>query len=112
VIRHDPGRQFRFASLQSKTGQSVLAENNLPAQAFDSFLLYDKGKLYTRSTAALKVSSKLSGGWKLLAAFLIIPPFIRNAVYDFIARNRYRWFGKKEACWLPTQELQSLFLDQ
>ena len=111
VIRHDPSRKFRFASLQSEIGQSVLSEHHLPAESFGSFLLYDQGRLYTKSTAALRVCKQLSGGWKLLSVFLIVPPFIRNAVYDLIARNRYRWFGKKEACWLPTPELKSLFLD-
>lgn len=111
VIKHDPKHYFHFASLQSSFGQEVLEKYKLPAADFDSFILLENGKVYTRSTAALKVIKKLNGLWPALYAFVIIPPFIRNAVYNFIARNRYQWFGKQEACWLPTPELKELFID-
>jgi predicted DCC family thiol-disulfide oxidoreductase YuxK len=110
VIRHDPRHYFRFASLQSDFGQSVLQQHHLPVQKLGSFVLLEDGKVYTRSTAVLRVCKKLNGAWPLLYAFLIVPPFIRNAVYDFIANRRYKWFGKKEACWVPRPELQQLFL--
>jgi predicted DCC family thiol-disulfide oxidoreductase YuxK len=111
VIKHDKKRLFRFASLQSSFGEKVLTEHNLPHNTFNSFILIDSNKIYTRSTAALIVAKKLSGLIKLLYIFIIVPEFIRDIVYDIIARNRYKWFGKKEACWLPTPELKSLFYD-
>jgi len=77
----------------------------------NSFILLENEKLYTKSTGALRVTKKLSGLWPLLYGFIIIPPFIRNAVYSYIAHHRYKWFGKKEACWIPTPELKQLFLD-
>ena len=76
-----------------------------------SFFLVENGKIYDRSTAALKVLRKLNGLWKLLYAFIIIPKFIRDAVYDFIAKNRYRWFGRKDECMIPTAELRAKFLN-
>lgn len=110
VIKHDKKKLFRFASLQSSFGEKILKENNLPNTTFNSFILYDN-KIYTRSTAALLVAKKLSGLIKLSYGFIIFPKFIRDAVYNIIAKNRYKWFGKKEACWLPTPELKELFLD-
>ncbi len=110
IIKHDPGHHFRFASLQSKIGQQVLQEFKLPTAEFDSFILLEKGKLYTKSSAALQVTKKLNGAWPGLNAFIIVPPFIRNAIYNLFARNRYKWFGKKEECWVPTVELNNLFL--
>jgi predicted DCC family thiol-disulfide oxidoreductase YuxK len=110
VIRHDPGHYFRFASLQGDFGQNVLQEHHLPAQELVSFILLENGKIYTRSTAVLRVCKRLNGIWPLLYAFVITPPFIRNAIYDFIAKRRYKWFGKKEECWIPGPELQQLFL--
>jgi predicted DCC family thiol-disulfide oxidoreductase YuxK len=111
IIKHDPKHQFRFASLQSDFGQGVLKEFNLPMQEFGSFILLEKGTVYTRSSAALRVTKKLSGAWPALFGLMIVPPFIRNGVYKWVARNRYKWFGKKEECWVPTRELKSLFID-
>ncbi len=111
IIKHDPKHYFRFASLQSEIGQQLLQENNLPTEEFGSFILFENGKVYTQSTAALRVAKKLNGLWSLLSVFLIIPSFIRNGVYNWIAKNRYNWFGKKEECWIPTKELNDLFVD-
>jgi predicted DCC family thiol-disulfide oxidoreductase YuxK len=111
VIKHDPAQKFRFASLQSEVGQQLLEKYNLPTEEFGSFILFEKGKVYTRSSAALRVAKKLNALWPALYAFMIIPPFIRNGVYNWVARNRYKWFGKKEACWIPTPELNKLFIE-
>jgi predicted DCC family thiol-disulfide oxidoreductase YuxK len=112
IIKHDPKHQFRFASLQSDLGQKIIKHFKIPTgEAMNSFILFENEKIYTRSTGALRVTKKLNGLWPLLYGFIIIPAFIRNAGYNLIARNRYKWFGKKEACWLPTTELKSLFLD-
>lgn len=111
VIKHDKKNVFQFASLQSGVGQSLLAKFNLPTNNFNSFILYKNKKIFTKSTAALMVAKELSGGWSLLYYFIVIPAFIRNPVYNVIADNRYRWFGKKEACWLPSPDLRARFLD-
>lgn len=109
VIKHDPKRQFRFASIQGDYGQQVLKQFHLPPDSLNSFILLKDNQIYTHSTGALKVAKQLSGAWPLLYVFIIIPPFIRNAVYQFIANNRYKWFGKKESCAIPSPELKSLF---
>ncbi len=110
IIKRDRKNLFRFASLQSEFGQQVLKEHHLPANELNSFILLNNGKLYTRSTGALKVVKHLSGAWPLLYAFIIIPSPIRDGIYNIVSKNRYRWFGKKEACWLPTPELRKKFL--
>lgn len=109
VIKHDPKRQFRFASIQGDYGQQVLKQFHLPPDSLNSFILLKDNQIYTHSTGALKVAKQLSGAWPLLYAFIIIPAFIRNAVYQFIANNRYKWFGKKESCAMPSPELKALF---
>lgn len=109
VIKHDPKKQFRFASIQGDYGQQVLKQFDSPPNSLNSFILFKDQQIYTHSTGALMVAKQLSGAWPLLYAFIIIPPFIRNAVYQFIANNRYKWFGKKESCAIPSPELKSLF---
>ncbi len=109
VIQHDPKKQFRFASLQGDYGQQVLKQFQLPSNSLNSFILLKDNQIYTHSTGALKVAKQLSGAWPLLYAFIIVPPFIRNAVYQFIANNRYKWFGKKESCMVPSPALKALF---
>jgi predicted DCC family thiol-disulfide oxidoreductase YuxK len=109
VIKHDPKKQFRFASIQGDYGQQVLKQFDLPPNTLNSFILFKDQQIYTHSTGALMVAKQLSGAWPLLYAFMIIPPFIRNAVYQFIANNRYKWFGKKESCAIPSPELKALF---
>ncbi|MCF8248022.1 MAG: thiol-disulfide oxidoreductase DCC family protein [Saprospiraceae bacterium] len=110
VIRHDPEAKFRFVSLQSATGEELLQAHNLPTNEINTVVLIDGKKAYTRSDVPLRIFGKIGGGWPLLGALRIVPRFIRDAVYNWVARNRYRWFGKKEACWLPTPELKSRFL--
>lgn len=112
IIKHDPKQYFRFASLQSELGQQFLQQNGLSADTFDSFIVWENGKYYTESTAALRVARKLSGLWPGLYVFILLPAFIRNSVYRLVARNRYRWFGKKETCWVPTAELNGLFISR
>ncbi|MEO8406188.1 MAG: thiol-disulfide oxidoreductase DCC family protein [Chitinophagaceae bacterium] len=111
ILRHDKQKKFLFGSLQGQTGQELLSKFNLPTQQLNSFVLIEDDKAYTRSTAVLRMLKNLGGGWSLLYAFMIIPAFIRNGTYNWIARNRYKWFGKKEECWVPTPELKERFLD-
>ena len=110
VIKRDKNNYFRFAALQSDFAKSTLSNFSLKVKQGDSFILLENDKVYEQSTAALRVAKKLGGLWPLLYAFIIVPPFIRNAVYKLIARNRYRWFGKQESCWVPTPALKSKFL--
>lgn len=110
VLLRDKNAYFKFASLQSDIAQKFLNKKGMNATHFKSIVLIENGKIYQRSDAALKIARKLSGGWKLLYAFIIVPRFIRDGVYDFIAANRYKWFGKKEGCMIPAPEWQNRFL--
>ena len=112
VIKHDKKNQFMFTALQSDVGKKIIEAYNIDTKKTDSILLYspEKGIDY-KSTAALKIASKLGLPINLMGVFFIIPPFIRNWVYDFIAKNRYKWYGKKDACMIPTPELKSRFLE-
>lgn len=110
VLKHDRKGVFRFAALQSETGQALLKRFGLSPEHFDTVVLVEGDRLFTRSDAALELARRLGGGWSMLYGFKIIPRFIRNAIYDWIARNRYRWFGKKEACMLPRPEWKERFV--
>jgi len=110
VIKRDTKNLFQFASLQSEYATEALAKFNLEPQHGDSIVLLENDKVYQRSTAALRVARRLKGLWPMLYAFIIVPRFIRDAIYNYIAKNRYKWFGKKESCWVPTPELKEKFL--
>jgi predicted DCC family thiol-disulfide oxidoreductase YuxK len=111
ILKRDPEARFRFASLQSESGRRLVAENGLDPDVLNSVILIEDGKVYRESAAALRIARHMSGAWKLLRVFVLIPRPIRDAAYRLIARNRYRWFGKSETCWLPTPELRARFLD-
>jgi len=112
VIKHDRDDTFLFAPLQSEVGKKVISKYNIDTDKTDSILLYsNENGLSIKSTAALKVAKHLGFPRNLLTIFFIVPPMIRNWVYDFVARNRYKWYGKKEECMIPTPELKSRFLD-
>ena len=111
VIKNDKKNKFMFASLQSNAGQQLLKQYQLPLQSFNSFVLIQNEKVFLKSTAALMVAKQLNGITKLLYGFIIVPVFIRNAVYNFIAKNRYKWFGKKDSCMIPTSKLKQRFLN-
>ncbi len=110
VIKRDPKAVFRFAPLQSEEGREVLENANLSTEELSTVVLYWKGEIYTHSDVPLEVAKLLGGGWQLFYIFRIIPKGIRNAIYDWVARNRYRWFGRKESCMIPTPDLKSRFL--
>ncbi|MDO7138935.1 thiol-disulfide oxidoreductase DCC family protein [Algibacter lectus] len=112
VIKRDRKEHFLFTALQSETGKQILDQYKIDTTKIDSILLYtpEKGINY-KSTAALKVATSLGFPVNLMAIFFIVPTFIRNWVYDFIAKNRYKWYGKKESCMIPTPELKNRFLD-
>lgn len=110
IIRHDKKHEFYFASLQSELGQEVIKKYNLGLQEMDSVLLLYKNNLQRKSSAALQIALQLGFPMNLLSIFLIVPSFTRDIIYDFIATNRYRWFGKKETCRIPTPEERSRFI--
>lgn len=112
VIKHDKKQRFHFAALQSEAGKNLLQQYHVSDNNLQSFVFIEKGKAYTQSTAALRVCKYLDGFYKIFYGFLIVPAFIRNAVYRVIANNRYKWFGKQETCMVPTPAIKARFLDQ
>ena len=110
VIRRDPKGVFRFAPLQSAAGREAARALALPEEPPVSVILKEGGRYYLRSTATLKILRRLPWPWPFLYPFLLIPAPVRDSLYNFIARNRYRWFGKEESCFIPTPELRRRFL--
>jgi len=110
VIKADKKNLFRFAALQSDIGERLVAKYHIDISKTDSIILIDNDKAYVKSTAALRIARHLSGGYPLFYSLMIVPNFIRNWGYDIIAKNRYRWYGKKDSCMIPTPELKSKFL--
>jgi predicted DCC family thiol-disulfide oxidoreductase YuxK len=111
IIKHDKKVHFNFASLQSDAAKELLLQFNVKKIKMDSIVLIENGTFYEKSTAALRISKKLNGGYKLLYVFIIIPTFLRDWVYDFIAKNRYKWYGKKDSCMIPSKDLKNRFLE-
>ena len=111
ILKRDKKDQFLFGSLQGAYGQDVLKKFGMPADEFNSFMLLEGENLYTKSSGALRMLKHLGGAWSMLYVFMIVPKFIRDAVYNTVAHNRYKWFGKKEECWLPKPEWKKKFLD-
>ncbi len=111
IIEQDKKNIFRFAALQSEYGQNTLKKHQLFDNQLNSVVLVYKNKTYTHAAAPLEVLRLLGGFWQLGYIFKLVPSFFSNIVYRWVARNRYKWFGAKESCWLPTAELKSKFLD-
>jgi len=111
LLERDLEGIFRFASLQSEVGRSLMTRHGLDPDALGSVVLIEEGRAWQESSAALRIARHLPGAWKLLRIFAVIPRPLRDAIYRWIARNRYRWFGKTESCWLPTPELRGRFLE-
>lgn len=112
VIERDKNNLFMFAALQSDVGTQIIKHFDIDTAKTDSILLYspENKSLKVKSTAALHIAKHLGFPQKTMVIFLMIPAFIRNWVYDFIAKNRYKWYGKKESCWIPTPELKAKFI--
>jgi len=111
IIKRDLKKRFLFTSLQSDAARDILLQFQLENSELDSIIFIENGKIYQKSDAILKIVKHLNGIWKISYAFIIIPKIIRDYVYTTIAKNRYRWFGKREVCMIPTKELQMRFLD-
>ncbi len=106
IIKRDKKKRFLFAPLQSAAG----AEAKHNVHEVDSFILFHNGKYYIKSSAALHIAKLMGGLWPTLYAGIIIPRFLRDGIYEFVARNRYKWFGKRNECMIPTPELRARFL--
>ncbi|GJM14684.1 MAG: hypothetical protein DHS20C13_00110 [Thermodesulfobacteriota bacterium] len=111
IINRDRMGEFRFASLQSDTAKHLISELDIPNDTMDSIILVENNKQYFKSSAVLRICKKLGGLWSLLYMFILVPVSIRDYFYDIVARNRYRWFGKRENCMVPSKELESRFLN-
>lgn len=111
IINRDPRAKFRFASLQSPPGKKLMSTYCAKLKGIDSVVLVQKQKIYLKSNAAIKIASKLSGFWPFLFVFWVVPAPIRDVLYDIVAKNRYRWFGKMDVCRMPSPELKERFLD-
>jgi len=109
ILKRDPAAHFLFASLQSETGEHLKQQYQIPDEV-DSIVLIEKGKAYTKSSAALHIAKKLDGLWHFLFLFILVPRPIRDAFYDYVAKNRYKWFGKKDSCMLPPPEIRKRFI--
>ncbi len=110
IIRRDTKDRFRFASLQWDVAREVLGDRVPKHGEYETIYYYENGKIYSRSDAVLRIARLLRFPWPLFYSFIIIPPFIRNFVYAVISRNRYKWFGKKDQCMIPSPGLKNKFL--
>lgn len=110
VIRHDPEAKFRFAAIQSEIGREIYQSHGLDPAELETFVFIADGKVLLRSDAAIEVVSRFGGAWTIVAIFRLVPRVARDFVYSTIARNRYRWFGRKEVCMMPTPEIEERFL--
>lgn len=111
MIKRDVKDLLRFAPLQSEVGKLLIEKYQINISEIDSVIIIENDKPYYYSTAALKIAKKLSGFYPLLYSFIFIPSFIRNPIYKWVARNRYKWFGKKDSCMIPTPEVRKKFLE-
>ncbi len=112
IIKHDSKDVFRFVALQSDLGQKIIKHLGIDTQKTDSIILYQPGfAYYYKSEAVLEIAKDLSGLFYSGTLFSILPTSLHNHIYDYIAKNRYKWYGKKETCLIPTKELQAKFLE-
>jgi predicted DCC family thiol-disulfide oxidoreductase YuxK len=111
VLKNDPHKKFRFASLQSAYAVSYLKSYGTAPFKSETFIVVENGQIFERSTAALRVAKQLKGLWPLLYVFIIVPRFIRDSIYNIIAKNRYKWFGSTNSCWLPTPAYSDRFIN-
>ncbi|MCC6463224.1 MAG: thiol-disulfide oxidoreductase DCC family protein [Saprospiraceae bacterium] len=110
ILAHDKTGRFRFAALQSDAGQALLARFGLEQENFDTVVLVEGEQIFTRSDAALEVLRRVGSPWSWLSVLRWMPRPLRDRVYNWIARNRYRWFGRQQECWLPQPEWKARFL--
>jgi predicted DCC family thiol-disulfide oxidoreductase YuxK len=109
ILRHESEPRFQFSPVQSAAGARILDAHGFSAADVDTFVLASEGKVYTRSTAALRIARHFKGAWRLLLVLWVVPRPVRDALYNFVARNRYSWYGKSDSCMVPTPELSARF---
>jgi len=112
AIKRDKKKKLRFTPLQGETAKRLLPRYHINPTSLSSVVFIDNEKAYTQSSAALQICKHLDGGWKLLYGLIIVPKFIRDFFYNIIARNRYKWFGKKETCMMPPADWKERFLGE
>ena len=111
ILKRDSGKIYKFASLQSDAAINIFNKHNLNLDKFDTIVLIKDQKVYQKSNAILEVTRSLGGLWPLLYVFKLIPRFLRDALYNYLAKNRYSWFGKSDQCRVPTPDLKERFLE-
>ncbi len=111
LLRRDRGRRLRFAALQSATGRALLRQHGMATDTLETVVVIENGRARVRSDAAILLARRLPWPWPMLAIFLVCPRPVRDALYAFVARHRYRWFGRRESCLLPSPEFADRFLD-
>jgi predicted DCC family thiol-disulfide oxidoreductase YuxK len=112
VLKRDIRKKLLLASIQGTAGQGVLKKYELPPSYLDTLVLVEEGKVYLGSTAALRVARFLGGGWPLFYGLIIIPKGVRDRIYQWISRNRYQWFGRRDTCRIPTASESAHFLKE
>lgn len=110
IIQRDEKAYFHFASLQSEIGKKLIEDYHIPPN-INSLILLEENHYYTKSTAALRICKNLRGYWRFLKIFTFVPVSLRDFIYDFVAKNRYKWFGKTESCSLPSPQMKKRFLE-
>lgn len=110
IIKYDKKSIFKFSSLQSNTAKQILNDYELDLNKMPSIVLVQNSKIYTKSTAVLTIFKQLNKFWPLYYLFILIPKFFRDWIYNIIAKNRYKWYGKQKSCWVPSPELNNKFL--
>ena len=110
LVDHDQEAYFKLAALQSDEGKALLEKYGLSSEALDSLILIEEGQVYQRSSAALRIARRFGRAWTLLYALILVPPPVRDRIYDWVAENRYSWFGRRDQCRRPTPELEERFL--
>ena len=110
ILRHDRGAVFRFVSIQSELGREICRTSGLDPDDMQTFLVFTNGRVLLRSDAALEVAKQFGGLWRLLVLFKVVPRRLRDWVYSFVARHRYRWFGRRDSCMIPSEKVRQRFL--
>ena len=111
IVRHEAGPRLRFVPFQSPVGARLMREHGFDPENVKTFVLISGGRAYARSDAAIRITRYFGGAWRALAVMALVPRPIRDGVYDLVARNRYRWFGRTDACMVPTPELRARFIE-
>jgi predicted DCC family thiol-disulfide oxidoreductase YuxK len=111
IIRHDRKDIFRFAPLQSSISHELLTQYKIKGKDMETIILIKKERIFTRSTAVIKIAGRLQGGWKLFYGMIIIPKFLRDGIYQWISKHRYHWFGRKESCMVPSPTILYKFIE-